>query len=197
MLPPSFPFRRLLTIAACAAAAAATSVPLADTVTRRDGSRIEGRVVAVDAEAVVVESDSGTQRLRRGDVVSISFEAPAPPLKVEIRNVRSDDAADLLVEGDTVVADARDGGSWIDITPKLKEGNNRLGLRIRNTHGTWAFRFHLRINGTVVPVSCGTPGKADDPCTAFGHTGRESGTVEVGPIWLHVDRALGRAELLP
>lgn len=145
----------------------------------------------------MVATDSGTQRLRRVDVASISFEAPVAPLKVEIRNVRADDAADLLVEGEAVVTDAREGGSWIDITPRLKEGNNRLGLRIRNSRGTWAFRFHLRINGDVVPVACGTPLKPDDPCTAFGHTGLESGTIEVGPIWLHVDRALGRAELLP
>lgn len=169
----------------------------ADTVTRRDGSRLEGRVVTVDAEAVVLQTDAGAQRIPRADVLAISFEAPAPPLKVEIRNVRADDAADLLVEGEAVVTDARDGGSWIDITSRLKEGNNRLGLRMRNTHGTWAFRFHLRINGTIVPVACGTPAKVDDPCTAYGHTGIETGTIEVGPIWLHVDRALGRAELLP
>lgn len=177
---------------------AATSLPLrADVITRRDGTRVEGRVVSVDADAVLVETDSGTRRLARADVASVSFEAVAPPLKVEIRNVRADDAADLLVEGEVVVRDAREGGSWIDITSRLKDGNNRLGLRIRNDRGTWAYRVHLRINGVVVPLSCGTPLKKDDPCTAFGHSGLETGTFEVGPHWLNVDRALGRAELLP
>lgn len=153
--------------------------------------------MSVDADSVVLETGSGTKRLPRSDVVTVSFEAAAPPLKVEIRNVRADDSADLLVEGEAVVVDAREGGSWIDITAKLKEGNNRLGLRIRNDRGTWAYRVHLRINGQVVPVACGTPLKREDPCTAFGHTGLETGTFEVGPIWLNVDRALGRAELLP
>lgn len=146
---------------------------------------------------MILETGSGTRRLPRSEVASVAFEAELPPLKVEIRNVRADDAADLLVEGEAIVVDAREGGSWIDITPKLKEGNNRLGLRIRNDRGTWAYRAHLRINGVIVPLACGTPLKKDDPCTAFGHTGLETGTFEVGPIWLHVDRALGRAELLP
>ncbi|HEX6853359.1 MAG TPA: hypothetical protein VF139_18320 [Candidatus Polarisedimenticolaceae bacterium] len=197
MNPPRTFAIRLIPAAVCLLVAAAADVIRADVVTRRNGTRVEGRVVSVDADAVVVETDSGRTRLLRSDVATVSFEAVAPPLKVEIRNVRADDAADLLVEGEAVIVDAREGGSWIDVTSKLKEGNNRLGLRIRNDRGTWAYRFHVRINGTVVPVACGTPMKQDDPCTAWGHSGLETGTFEVGPIWLNVDRALGRAELLP
>ena len=167
----------------------------ADVVERRDGTRFEGTVVSVDATSVTLEAASGTTRIPRADVASISFSS-VKPVKVEVRNVKSDDALDVLVDGDTVIREARDGGDWIDITPRLKDGNTSLRLRIRNERGSWSYRFHVRINGQVFPVACGQP--PAEGCACCGKTGREIGTIEDLPeIWIHVDRALGRAEILP
>lgn len=135
--------------------------------------------------------------LPRDEVASILFGPKAPRLKVEIRNVRSDDAATVLLDGEPVIVDARGEGAWTDVTDRLKEGNNEIRLRIRNDRGTWAYRIHVRVNGKVSPIACGTPLVRDDPCREGGHTGVETGEIDVGPFWLNVDRALGRAELLP
>lgn len=172
----------------------------ADVVVRRDGGRIEGAVLAVDAEFVTVKTDRGTTRVARKDVASIDFEAQAvpPPLKIEIRNVASDDSLDVLLDGEPVIRDASEGGEWVDLTPRLKDGNNDLRLRIRNERGTWAYRFHVRINGTVTPISCGTARRREDPCRCCGKTGVETGVIDdLPPVWIHVDRALGRAEVMP
>lgn len=176
----------------------AVSAPaLADTVERRDGSRFEGEVVSLDASALLLQTSSGTMRFPRAEIASIVF-ASVKPIKVEIRNVKSDDAVDVFVDGDAVIRDARDGGEWIDITSRLKEGNTAIGLRIRNDRGSWAYHVNLRLNGKVVPVVCGTPLSAGKGCTSQGRTGNELGTIEDLPlIWIHVDRALGRAEILP
>ncbi|HZN55723.1 MAG TPA: hypothetical protein VFB67_10440 [Candidatus Polarisedimenticolaceae bacterium] len=168
-----------------------------DTVVRRDGSRFEGTVASVDAAAVVLDTPSGTLRIPRHDVASISFNE-IKPLKVEIRNVKSDDALDVLVDGEEVIRDARDGGAWIDLTPRLKDGNTPVRLRVKNQRATWAYQLHFRINGEIVPVGCGTPFAAGAGCTCCGKTGKEVGTIEDLPeFWIHVDRALGRAEILP
>lgn len=170
----------------------------ADTVVLRKGAPVEGAVVSVDAEHVVVDTASGRVRLPRSNVASIEFEAPGLPLKVELRNVRSDDAVDVFVNGEAVLQEARESGSWIDLTPKLKDGNNALRLRIRNDRGTWAYRLALRINGEIVPLACGTPFRPDDPCRCCGKEGRELGVLDDLPtVWLFVDRGLGKAEVLP
>lgn len=187
---------------ACAAAALVAATPGAglasDTVERRDGSTVSGSVVSVDRESVVLDTESGTVRLPRGDVESIRFGRPVPPLRVEIRNVRSDDALDVFLDGQPVLVDARESGSWIDVTDRLKNGNNPIRFRIRNARATWAYQVHLRLNGRVVPIECGTPLRAEEPCTAHGHTGREIGVIDDIPtIWIHVDREIGRVELLP
>src|SRR5262245_41102223 len=125
---------------------AVTATASADTVVRRDGSRVEGVVASLDGVEFVVETPSGKVRIPRGDVMSISF-ASLKPLKVEVRNVKSDDAVDVLVDGEPVIRDARDGGEWIDITSRLKEGNTPIGLRIHNERGGWAYHVNFRLNG--------------------------------------------------
>ena len=178
-------------------ACAATVSAIADTVLRRDGSRFEGSVRSVDDSVVFLETSSGPMRFSRGDVASIVF-ASIKPVRVEVRNVRSDDSVDVLVDGVEVIRDARDGGEWIEITPRLKEGNTALRLRIHNDRGGWAYHVNVRLNGTVVPISCGTPLSAGHGCKENGKTGDELGTIDDLPeIWIHVDRALGRAEILP
>lgn len=180
----------------------AGAVPaVADVVVRRNGSQVEGQVLSVDATSVVVKTARGNLRLERAEIESIQFvksDAVAPPLRVEIRNVQSDDEVDVLFDGETVIRGAREGGDWIDLTPLLKDGNNELRLRIRNDRGTWAYRLSLRINGVVTPIECGTPNRSDDPCRCCGKTGVEKGIIDDLPIvWIHVDRALGRAEVEP
>lgn len=183
-------------VAACVAACCGAAV-WADSVERRDGSRVEGAVLTVDETSVMLRTSSGTMRIPRADVATISFGS-VKPIKVEIRNVKSDDALDVLVNGDEVLRDARDGGEWIDITERLKDGNNAVRLRIHNDRGDWAYHLNLRLNGQVVPVACGTPQSSGRGCKAGGRTGHELGVIDDLPeIWIHVDRALGRAEILP
>ena len=183
-------------IGSCAALVAPT-VASADTVIRRDGSQIEGSVVSLDASAVILTTSSGTMRVPRADVATISF-TDVKPMKVEIRNVKSDDAVDVLVDGDEVIRDARDGGEWIDITSRLKDGNTPLRLRVHNDRGGWAYHLNVRLNGQVVPIECGTPMSAGRGCKEFGKTGTEVGIIDdIPPIWIHVDRTSGRAEILP
>lgn len=180
-----------------------SSPSMADTLALRDGERIEGRLRSVNENEVVMRTAQGDRRIPRTEVASIVFSPrdappPAPPLKVEIRNVRSDDAIDVLLDDTVVLHDAREGGDWIDLTPRLKEGNNPLRLRIRNDHATWAYRVSLRINGRVSTLACGTPHRTDGPCTCCGKTGREIGIVDDIPVvWLYVDRAKGLAEVVP
>jgi len=188
----------LLRAGAVGALAMLAAVPaIGDTVVRRDGSRFDGTVTTVDATFVVIQTSSGPMRLPRPDVASISF-GELKPLKVEIRNVKSDDALDVLVDGEEVIRDARDGGAWIDITSRLKDGNTPMRLRVRNQRASWAYQVHVRINGEVIPLTCGTPLAAGHGCTCCGKTGNEVGTIDDLPeVWIHVDRALGRAEILP
>jgi hypothetical protein len=180
----------LVSVAAAAAAARA------DVVVRHDGSSIEGRVVSVDAEAVVVESGGSQSRLAREEVAEIRFGPVAPILRVEMRNIESDDSLDVFLEDEAVLREGRRGGEWIDLTPKLKDGNNAMRFQIRNDRGTWAYRLALRLNGETTILACGTPHRVDDPCREFGHRGNEIGRIDLPPFWIHVDRRAGRAEVL-
>jgi hypothetical protein len=173
------------------------STAAADTVVTRDGARLTGRVVSVDAASVVFESATGSRTIARDQVASISFGGPKP-LSVAIKNVRSDDAVDVLLEGEEVLHGAREGGEWIDLTPRLKSGNNALRLRIHNDRGVWAYRLLLRLNDQTVPIECGSPQVTGKGCGCCGKKGNEIGVIDDLPeIWLHVDTALGRAEVLP
>jgi RNase P/RNase MRP subunit p29 len=173
-----------------------SAVP-ADTVVRRDGGRLEGRVVSVDENSVVLTSDSGTSTIPRSEVATISFSGPKP-LSVAIENVRTDDAVDVFLEGDEVVHAATDGGAWIEFAPELKEGDNGMRLRIHNDRGVWAYRLLLRNGDQTVSLECGTPQAMGRGCTCCGKTGAETGVIDDLPtIGLHGDRALGRAEVLP
>lgn len=168
----------------------------ADTVVKRVGGRLEGVVLRVDDRSVLIRTPGGDVEIAREQVETIHFAASVPPLKVEIRNVRSDDSIDVLLDDRVVVSEASEGGSWVDLTPMLKDGNNPLRLRIRNARGTWAYRLNLRINGEISALACGTALRNDDPCRCCGKTGNEKGVVDDLPVvWLWVDRATGRAEI--
>jgi hypothetical protein len=172
----------------------------ADRVVRRNGPDIVGDVLSVDAETVRVQTTGGTVSVRRAEVGSIVFDeadAPAPPLKIELRNVRSDDFLDVLLDDQLLITRAREGGRWLDVTDKLKDGNNALRLRIHNERRVWGYHFVVRINGEVTTLQCGSPATGRG-CRCCGMTGHETGTIEDLPIvWIHVDHALGRAEVVP
>lgn len=173
------------------------SAALADTVIRSGGAHIEGHVVSVDeARVIVLRSNGETVQIPRAEIDSIHFDQLAPALKVEIRNIRSDDAVDVLLHEEIVMSRAREKGAWIDLTPKLKAGNNALRLRIHNERAGWAYHLDLRINGIVVKLSCGTAYDKNDRCECCGKTGNELGVVDLPVIWLYVDRERGHAEIL-
>jgi ribosomal protein S1 len=180
-----------------AAAALLSPLAVADIVTLRSGKTVEGEVVSVDDRHVVVRTDRSNLRLSRSEVASIDFTDTARPLKVEIRNVRADDYLDVLVEDEVVIRDARNEGSWIDITSKLKDGNNALTFRIRNDRNTWGYIVHVRINGKVTKLACGNPPDTNQPCRCCGKTGTERGIIDdLPPVWIHFDSGLGEAEVI-
>src|SRR5262245_11425854 len=74
-------------LVACLAAPA-----VADRIERRDGGVLVGRVVSMDLERIRVRTERGELVLARSEIVSIRFPSEVPPRKVELRNVRSDDA---------------------------------------------------------------------------------------------------------
>lgn len=170
---------------------------LADRVIRRNGDHIDGRVVSVDAESIVIETDRGRTRLDRAGVTSIEFEPAELPLKVELRVVQVDEAIDVLVHDEPILERARTSGGWIDISDRLKTGNNPIRLRIHNTRQGWAYRLSIRVNGQARPLECGTPYRLSDACRCCGKQGNERGVIDDLPvIWLWVDRELGTAELI-
>jgi hypothetical protein len=196
--PHRLSIRRTVVAAALVVSLTAWAGLRADTVVLTSGASRQGELVSVDAGFVVIRASGETSKIPRAEVASIHFEPPAPPLKVEIRNVKSDDAVDVFLDDQVVMTDARQKGAWIDITSKLKSGNNPLRLRIHNSRGIWAYHLNLRVNGVVTSLSCGEPYDLNRPCRCCGMTGEEKGLVDgLPPIWIHVDRELGTAEILP
>ena len=180
------------------AAMTATTV-LADVVTMIGGRTYDGRVISVDDSSVVVLADGRRLKLDRAEVARIDFteQAPPPPLKVEIRNIMADDSITVLLEDEVVIEDSRTGGSWVDLTQKLKNGNNALRFLIRNDRGAWSYRLSIRINGKAHSISCGQPPRYDGACKEFGHSGYEEGEIDDLPVvWIFVDRELGEAEII-
>jgi hypothetical protein len=187
---------------ATALVAVALCIPFfaaADVVTLHSGRTIEGSVVSVDERWVQIDTESGRTRVEREKVASITFaEAAPPPLKVEVRNVRADDSIDVLFHDEVVIREARTAGSWVDLTPMLKDGNNPLRFRIRNERKTWGYVVHVRINGKVTRLDCGEPPDTRAPCTCCGKTGLETGIIDdLPPVWIYVDLGLGEAEVIP
>ncbi len=170
-----------------------------DVVEKRDGRKMEGTVLSVDGDFVRIRIGRNDVRVPRGDVAAIRFEEKEvrPSLKVEIRNVRSSDSVDVLLEDEPVIRDAGTGGSWVNLTPKLKKGNNRLRFRIRNHHAGWGYHLQLKINGKVSVIQCGTPPTFREPCRCCGKEGFEVGVIDDLPVmWIYYDPDEGTAELV-
>jgi hypothetical protein len=177
----------------------AGGIAVADTVVKLGGQELEGELLSVNESWVVIRVGGNNIRLSRAAVAAIRFghEPSDPPLKVELRNVKSSDAIDVLLEEQVVIRDGRSGGVWVDLTPELKSGNNRLRFRIRNEHAGWGYHLQLRINGDVETIGCGEPPAFKDPCRCCGKLGNEKGIIDdLPPVWIYVDKEAGTAELI-
>ena len=195
----SHKFRIRVGVALVALLAAIGAVLPEDVVEKRDGRKLRGELLSIDDGWVVLQVGTAKVRLQRSEVAMIRFgkENAPPVLKVELRNIRSSDSIDVLLEDEIVIRDARVGGSWVDLTSKLKGGNNRLRFRIRNEHAGWGYHLQMRINGEVQVIACGTPPGFHDPCSCCGKEGYEMGLIDDLPMmWIFVDQDAGSAELV-
>ncbi|ANM29199.1 hypothetical protein ABI59_05725 [Acidobacteria bacterium Mor1] len=167
-----------------------------DRVVRRDGTVVTGKVVRFDGEEVVVDTDRRRITLPRAEVASIEFAKPdAPPLDIKIRSAHADDSAEIYLEDELLIRGGRSVGGWVDLGPKLKDGNNSLRLRIQNKRGVWGYDLSVKINGKLQTIRCGSPGDSREGCTCCGYHGKELGTIDLEPIWIYVDRELGLVEV--
>lgn len=185
-----------------AAAALALGLPgsaFADTVVLVDGTEVTGEVLDLEGDALHLRDSRGNNvTISRARIARILFETPAPKMKVEVRAAAADDEVDLLLNGDAVVERAGSLGSgWTDVSDRLVQGNNRLQVRVRNERASWAYKWELRIRGKVTVFSCGQPGVRGKGCTCCGLSGSETGEIgPLDPVWLHVDRPSGTAEVV-
>ncbi len=172
---------------------------IADTVVLRDGSQISGEVLGLDSEKLTLRDPGGAVKLLlRSQISKVLFEPANPPLKIEVRCAAADDELDLLLNGDAVLERAGPlGTGWVDVSEKARNGNNEFRARVRNERTSWAYRWELRVNGKVTVFSCGQPGIKGKGCTCCGLRGDERGVIDrIDPIWVHVDRSVGKAEIL-
>ncbi len=167
-----------------------------DRVVRRDGTVVTGKVIRFDGEEVLVDSDGRRITMPRSEVASIEFAKPdAPPLDVKIRSAHADDSVEIYLEDALILRGGRSVGGWVDLGPKLKDGNNGLRLRIHNKRGVWGYDLTIRINGKLQTIRCGNPSNSQEGCSCCGYSGREVGAIDLDPIWIYVDRELGVVEV--
>ena len=96
LMMPTVPSSRRAAALVALAVLFTGAVTRADVVVRRDGSTLRGRVVSVDAEAVVVEVDASERRVPRAEVAEIRFDREEPVVRVEIRNIDMWEVHDFL-----------------------------------------------------------------------------------------------------
>jgi len=178
---------------------ALSPVLLADTLVLLDGTEMTGEVLDLSAEVLHLRDTRGNLvTVNRSKIARILFVTPPPKLKVDLRCAAADDELDLLLNGDPVQERVGALGSgWLDVTDRLQQGNNQIQVRVRNERASWGYRWELRINGKVSVFSCGQPGTKGKGCTCCGMTGNETGEIgPLEPLWLHVNRAAGAAEVV-
>ncbi len=181
----------LLLLALATLAAAST-----DRVFLRDGSELEGTVVSLDRELLVLDLPrEGRRKIPRREVAKIEFgEEEAPPLDARVRVLAADDELHLYLDGRELAAPAELEAEWFDLAPHLADGANELTAEVVNVSGPWAYRWVLRVGGRKYTFACGLAGKTG--CRrGEGATGREKGTFFAGRAWLYVHRSDGSIDV--
>lgn len=169
---------------------------VADEVVLRDGETMQGEVISLDDETLLIRLAGGERRFvgrERVDRIILSPPAEVPPIRVEVKNLGSDDALDLWLNDEKVLEGSRVSREWIDLTDRLREGSNEIRVVVFNERESWAYRWALRLQGRATTFECGIPARAG--CTEEGHTGTEKGEIELPSVWVFVDRDEGRVEI--
>jgi hypothetical protein len=168
----------------------------ADEVVLRDGERLEGEVLSLDAETLRIRLPGGERRQvgrERVERILLNEAAEAPPIRVEVKNLGSDDSLGLWVNDEEVLAGSRISREWTDVTDLLRDGSNEVRATVRNERGSWSYRWAIRVQGKATTFECGIPNRAG--CTEEGHSGSETGEIELRSVWVYVDRDEGRVEI--
>jgi hypothetical protein len=168
----------------------------ADEVVLRDGERLEGEVLSLDDEKLVIRLPGGERRhvgRERVERILLKPAAEVPPIRVEVKNLGSDDALDVWLNDDQVIAASRISRDWIDLTDLLRDGSNEIRATVHNKRGSWSYRWALRVQGKATTFECGIPNRAG--CTEEGQSGDETGEIELRSIWVYLDRDEGRVEI--
>jgi hypothetical protein len=181
-------------LAAPAAAAADDARPAGDRVALADGSELSGRVVSLDAHALVIEVDGARRTVPRRDVLRIELgEAPPPPLVVRVKVAEADDEIRLLLDEREIASPAQLRAEWFDLAPLLGDGAHHLTAEVTNRRGLRAWRWVLEAGGKKETFACGLTGRSG--CTADGRPADAQGTFPAGGVWLYVKQAEGRIEI--
>jgi hypothetical protein len=187
------PFRVLLAITLPLLAGIAVS---ADEVVLRSGESLQGEVLSLDEETLLIRLVDGEREFvsrERVDRIILAPPAEVPPISVEVKNLGSDDALDLWVNDEKVLEGSRVSREWIDVTERLRDGSNEFRVVVLNERETWAYRWALRLQGKATTFECGIPARAG--CTEEGREGDERGEIELPSVWVFVDRDEGRVEI--
>jgi hypothetical protein len=168
----------------------------ADEVLLRDGERLEGEVVSLDDETLLIRLTGGERRFvgrERVDRIILTPPEDVPPIRVEVKNLGTDDALDLWVNDEKVLEGSKISREWIDVTGMLRDGSNEFRAEVLNERQSWAYRWALRLQGKATTFECGIPSRAG--CTEDGREGNETGRIELPSVWVFVDRDEGRVEI--
>jgi hypothetical protein len=167
----------------------------ADRVTLADGSEFAGRVVSLDAHALVIEIGGARRTIARADVrrIELGETAPPPPLVARVKVADADDEVRLLLDGKEIAPPAQLRAEWFDLTPLLGDGPHRLTAEVTNRRGLRAWRWLLEAGGKKETFACGLTGHSG--CTADGRAADAQGTFPAGGVWLYVKLSEGRIEL--
>jgi hypothetical protein len=105
----------------------------------------------------------------------------------------ADDEVTLKLDGIVIASPAEARAGWIDLAQRLADGANHLTAELRNTAGTWAYRWVLEAGSETRSFSCGMPGRSG--CRRGGTTGLERGSFAAGGVWIYYHRETGELAL--
>lgn len=162
-----------------------------DEVTLRDGRVTLGRVLELDGQRLVLETESGERRaFPRAELASIVFgEDAAPPVVVRVRVFSADDEVRIYVNGEPAASPDELRRGWVDIGSLLHDGANEIYADVINRGKVWAYRWVIEAAGERTSFACGIPHRSG--CTAGGTSPTAQGTLPGGKAWLYLHRGDG------